>query len=126
MSSYEPDIFYDTGKLNLEQKKELLTFALSVCDKWHTDTLDCNISWARQRIEMSFGEIFKKLDDKCHFTFINRKGFKTEEGEPLDGEYVIEVGFCTLRGTPEYFLWIYCNENQLPNFVSKFNLSIRK
>jgi hypothetical protein len=120
MNNYEPDIFYNTRELSIEQKIDILKYAYEICDRWHVDTLDCNISWARQEIEMPFDEILQKLSPISHFTFIHRRGFRNSKGEPVnDNEYVIEIGFCTMKD-PEYFLWIYCNENKLSKLLTKF------
>ena len=118
---YIPDEFYNTQKLTLEQKKEILEDARKLSFDWHVDVLDARKSWARQKIEMSFEDIIKKLDDHCHFVFIHRKGFKgTRETYP--NEYVLEIGFSTMRGEPSYFLFIFCDQKELSKFITKYHL----
>jgi hypothetical protein len=119
--NYEPDEFYNTQELTLEQKKEILKDARDLSFNWHVDVLDARKSWARQKIEMSFEEILKKLDDDCHFVFIHRKGFKGE-GIALSGEYQLEIGFATMKGEPSYFLFIHCDEKKLSEFLIKYHL----
>ena len=126
MGNYEQDIFYKTRELTLDQKKDILKYAQEICDKWNVDILDARKSWQRQTIEMSFEDILEKLDEDCHFVFIHRKGFKNSKGKPLgDQEYTLEIGFCTMRGEPTYFLFIYCNEKKLSKFLTKYHLEKR-
>jgi hypothetical protein len=120
---FEQDVFYETKVLDLTQKKDLLQYAFKNCDRWHVDILDARKSWARERIEMSFEDILEKLDIDCHFVFIHRKGFRNSKGNPMgDHEYVLEIGFSTMRGEPNYYLWIYCNEKKLSKFLTKYHL----
>ena len=124
-NNYEPDEFYNTHGLTLIQKKEILKDALDCSSDWHVDILDARKSWQRQKIEMSSEEILKKLDKDCHFVFIHRKGFKgVESGKPLQGEYQLEIGFCTMREEPSYFLWINCDQKEILYFVEKYKLKI--
>lgn len=126
MDNYEQDIFYETKGLDLDAKKELLRYALENCDRWNVDVLDARKSWQRQSIEMSFDDILEKLDRDCHFVFIHRRGFRNSSGKPMgDKEYIIETGFSTMRGEPTYYLWVYCDENKLPEFVEKYCLKKR-
>lgn len=120
-NNYEPDVFYNIQELTLEQKKEILKDARDLSFNWHVDVLDAKISWARQKIEMSFEEILEKLDDKCHFVFIHRKGYRGE-GMSFRGEYQLEIGFATIIGDPSYFLFINCDEEKLSLFLTKYHL----
>jgi hypothetical protein len=123
MDNYEQDIFYETKVLDLEQKKDLLRFAMKNSKSWNVDILDARKSWQRESIEMSFDDILAKLDDDCHFVFIHRRGFKTSSGKPLSNcEYAIETGFCTMRGDPAYYLFIFCDEKKLSKFITKYHL----
>lgn len=119
--NYEPDVFYDIRELTIDQKIEILKDARDLSFDWHVDILDARKSWARQKIEMSFEEILKKLDDHCHFVFIHRKGFKGE-GMMFNGEYQLEIGFATILGDPSYFLFIHCDEEKLSEFITKYHL----
>jgi hypothetical protein len=120
--NYKPDEFYNTWGLTLDQKTEILKDALDRSSDWHVDVLDARKSWARQKIEISFDDILKKLDDDCHFVFIHRKGFLGASGKPLPGEYQLEIGFATMRGEPSYFLFIHCIEEELSGFITKYHL----
>jgi hypothetical protein len=121
MDNFEQDEFYETKELTLDQKKEILKDALDCSFDWHVDILDARKSWQREKIEMSFEDALKKLDLDCHYVFIHRKGFKGSR-EIYPHEYILEIGFSTMRGEPTYFLFIFCDEENLSNFVTKYNL----
>ena len=107
-------IFY-RNDLSIPQKIELLTEAKEKSYKWWVDILDCNKSFARQKIEMEFEDIVSKLTDNSHFTVIHRHDY-------IDKEY-LETGFSTMED-PAYFLWICCSIDTLPHFISKYDLKL--
>lgn len=107
----ENDIFYNIRHLTLSEKVMILNEAYTLRERWWVDILDCNISFARQKIEMSFEDIILKFYEKAHFVVIHRKSF----------EHYGEIGFCTLK-SPEYFLWINLSVEKLQYIVSKFDL----
>lgn len=114
-TAWEQDIFFDTSKMTLEEKKNLMRDAFAVCDSWMTDILDCSVSWARQRIDMSFDEALDLLNNACHFVVINRKGYP----ERFCGEF----SFSTIRpNDADYFLFIYTSEEALTQLVNKYKL----
>jgi hypothetical protein len=113
---YKPDTFYKTEHLNIDEKKELLSWSKDKSFKWWVDKLDVSESWARQKIDMSYNEVITKLDDSCHFVVIHRKGYNEH--------YYLEVAFCTLAKKPEYYLWINCEEKYVKEIVQKFKLNI--
>jgi len=125
MDNYEQDIFYDIDELTLDQKRDLLKDAHKVCLSWNADVLDCRKSWSRETIEISFEDILKKLDDDSHFVFIHRKGFLGASGDPLPGEYQLEIGFRTMRNDPDYYLFIFCDQKKLSKFLTKYHLEKR-
>ncbi len=111
------DVFYRTGHLGVKAKKQFLRDARDKSIRWWTDILDCNESWARQKIDMPFTDILGKLTQKCHFVFIIRNmSFVYEQNQFL------EIGFCTLAHKPEYFLFIHCEIEHLDYFVDKYKL----
>lgn len=122
---YIRDIFYRTQHLSLEDKKELLLDAKEKSFRWNIDKLDVNVSWARihQRYAR-FNTMLKKLDNNCHFVFINRKGYKNPSGKNPFGKYCIETGFSTMKGI-DWYLFIYINEKHLDFFKEKYNLEER-
>ena len=111
---YEQDIFYDNAHLSNKQKIELFYDAKEQSYEWWVDILDCNVSVARQRIEMSFDEILDKFSDGSHFVFIHQRGYK-------NWGYHIETGFRTMESI-DHFLFIHLKEDKLGYFVEKFKL----
>jgi hypothetical protein len=107
----ENEIFYNIRHLTLSEKEMILNEAYTLRERWWVDILDCNISFARQKVEMSYNDIMLKFQEKSHFVVIHRKCF----------ENYGEIGFCTLK-SPEYFLWINLAEEKLQYIVSKFDL----
>lgn len=107
----EHNIFYETHHLSLADKVMLLNDAFAINERWWVDILDCNISFARQKIELSFDDIMLKFHKKAHFVVIHRKGY----------EICGEIGFCTLK-SPEYFLWIHLSIENLNCIIIKYNL----
>ena len=102
---------YHTDNLTLDEKRQMIVEAHQKCFEWWVDILDCAKSFRRQKIEMSFEEILKKLDDKCYFTVIHRfpRGLIREE------QY-LEIGFSTW-GEPSYFLWVLVDVKHLAEFA---------
>lgn len=107
----ENDIFYNTRHLSISEKVTVLNEAYALHERWWVDILDCNISFARQKVEMSFEDVMLKFNENAHFVIIHRKGF----------EHYGEIGFCTLKSI-EYFLWIHLTEEKLQYLVLKFAL----
>ncbi len=96
------DYFYPTEHLTLDEKQELCRRAHELCERWWVDVLDSRISTSRQRVDMDFASILAMLDSPCHFVIIERRPTSSSER-------CLEVGFRTMRGDPEYFLWIVVN-----------------
>jgi len=81
--------------------------------------VDHMVGIQRQRIEMDFETILKKLyyDDFLHFVFIHRKGFENWKDD--EHRWCLEIGF--VSGI--HYLWIYIKEKEIPYFVEKYNLT---
>ena len=71
---YYQNIFYNTDNLSLSIKTEICDWAKERCFEWWVDELDTNKSFARQKVKMSYEDIMKMLDNKCHFVVIYRRG----------------------------------------------------
>jgi hypothetical protein len=121
--NYKPDIFYKVGHLSLIQKSIIIHYAKLGAIDWWVDKLDCSESWARQRIDMSFNEIMKKLDEKCHFVIIHRRGYLDDKDKEL-WKWKGEVGFTTMGLGVEYYLWIHINEDYLKEMIEEFDLEV--
>lgn len=111
---YTQDLFYDSSLLTFEQKTNLLKEARRLCRTWRVDVLDCDKSFASQRIDMSFDDIMTRFKENSHFVFVNRKGFKPEG-------YVLEAGF-RAGSRVDYFLWIHLDEKYIGHFLKKYPL----
>ncbi len=109
--------FYNTQSISIQKKKKIINDALSVNTDWYVDKLDCNESFRRQRIEMSFEDIMLKLKTKSHFQVIHRRNL-------YDGEYG-EIGFCQEEKRVTYFLWIFVTLKELEKIVTKYKLEIK-
>lgn len=103
------NLSYNVKELTLEQKRELLYRAKEKCCDWWVDILDCKVSFSRQRIDMEFDEIVKKLDKDTHFCVIHRR--------LMDGDEYLEVVFRTMTITPDYFLWIQVKPEHIPDLT---------
>jgi len=103
--------FYDIKKINMI---ELFKDAKNKAFEVRVDILDCTKSMARQKIDMSFNEVIRMYNNKCHTVFIHRKEHWREE--------YIETGFSTMN-SPSYFLWINMNINHLDFFIKKYDLT---
>jgi hypothetical protein len=125
-NSYHSHDFYIFDEMGLKQKRIILEDAYSKCYTWWVDKLDCSISWSRQKTEISFDEIIKMLDKKCHFTIIHRRGFYPKDQNNKDdySRWYLEFGFNTM--TPiSYYLWIKCEQELLPYFIEKYKLKLK-
>ena len=87
--------------LTREQQKELLLKAYELRTHWWFDELDCNISLARQRIDVSFEEAMSHFGDRAIVYCQMRH-------EP---ETYLEAGFRAMTD-PDYFLWIIVPEEK--------------
>jgi len=110
------DIFYNTRHLTLAKKRKILKEAKNLSYDWWVDTRT-DKSWSRQKIEMSFDDIMKKLDKECIFRIIHRWiDFKTEKP-------YLEIAFCTMKGM-SYYLWICLDLTHLNYFIKNYHLKI--
>ena len=119
-NKYYNDIFYDVNSLKLSKKIEIIEDAYSQNYKWWADKLDCNESFSRHKIEMSFNDVMKKFNDEAHFVVIHRRGYENNRNNDWS-KWRLEVGFRTMGGV-DYFLWINCDEDLIEDFINKHNL----
>jgi len=107
-------MFYKVSHLDLKTKNSIIQDSIDVCNEYQIDILDCNVSWARQRSDLTLDEIMEKLNDDCHFVFIEREDYFSKEKHG-------EVGFSTLKD-PSYFLFIFMDIQELNKLKDKYNL----
>ena len=116
----QQDIFYvQSTNNNLKEKIKILNIAYIKNTSWWVDKLDCNESWMRQKIDMSFKEIMAKFDNTCHFVIIQRN---SRNQVPAVGE----IGFSTMTGSINYFLWINLNLTDFNQIVKTYKLNLLK
>jgi len=123
MNEYHHDIFYKIEHLSLKQKEEICREAKERCYEWWTDHL---VGTQRQKIEMEFDEMVKKLYDNefHHFVIIERRGYenwKDPECFWSHHNWCGEIGF--VSGI--YYLWIYMKTEELDYFIKKYKLEPR-
>ena len=107
-------MFYNIGDLDLETRKSVINDSIDVSYDYHIDILDCNISWARKRSDLTLDEVMEKVTDDTHFVFIEREDYFTKEKHG-------EVGFATLK-SPSHYLFIYMKLDELNKLKDKYNL----
>ena len=93
---------------------EIMHEAKELSYNWWVDILDAKVSFARQKIDMSFSDVIKRIDNSTHFVFINRKGHP-------DWEHRLEIGFRT-KEAKDHFLFIYVNKDKKEYFLEKYEL----
>jgi hypothetical protein len=124
MSDYYHDIFYKVHELDFETKKKIIHWAFKRKKNWSVDKLDCNESRSRQSVELSIDGIMSKFNNAAHFVVIHRRGYEDwKNSEIFDNKWCLEVGFRTME-SPDYFLWIWCDENFVDEIVKEFDLKI--
>lgn len=109
------DKFYNIHKLSLQEKKNLINDCKSICYDYWIDKLDCNVSWARQRTDLSFEDIMKKCNEGTHFVVIDRDYY------PIDEKKHFEVGFRVMSNI-DYFLFMWIEDDKMPSIIQKYNL----
>ena len=111
------DIFFNLNHLSLKDKENLFHEAKSLCLDFRIDEKDEH--YRRVPSQVSFDEMLRKMDDSCHYVFIQRNCVMNWE-EPY-----LETGFCTL-GAPfpgDWFLFIRLKNSYLLHFIDKYKLT---
>ena len=126
MVEYEYDVFYELPNDTLENKINVINWAKKNSFDWCVDILNCNISWVRKRIEMSWEDILEKFNDDCFFRIIYRKGYVNwKNNKNYTDTWCLNIVFRTTSiNNEEYFLWILCKEEFVEKIVKKFKLKI--
>ena len=110
-------IFYDTAKLSRSEKEALLHKALSICERWWFDKLDCRESFARQRLkDISFEDAMDYFTEGALMFVIHR-----QQIIPMDEPH-LEVGFRSMESPIDYFLWVIVpldRANEITNGLSQ-------
>lgn len=129
---YFQDIWFDSSKLSLKEKQKIILYAKELIDKgfgsFLIDKLE-NMKFQRQSSDLTFDEIIKMLNEKCHFVIIHRRGYISwkETNEYFTHKrWCLELGFSTEDTSPINFLWMYINEDKIGDFILKFKLKIKE
>jgi hypothetical protein len=96
---------YKLKDTSVKNKTKLLRECCAISFNWHIDSLDCSLSFTRQKTDLSLDDVLEMFDNSCHFVIIKRL-----RGDRLiaDSEPYYEVGFSTMNCTkPDYYLFIY-------------------
>lgn len=104
------DTFYNIQSCNLKKRRAIIYEAYENSHEWWVDKLEGG-DIARKGILMTFEDVMKKFDSSCHFVVIHRT--KDNYGE---------IGFSTMLGDPDYFLFIHITTEKLKKLVSWYNL----
>ena len=113
------DVFYKTNDLTLQEKKILMIDCKKICYSYWIDILDCKQSFSRQKADMTFDEIMEKCDERTHFVFIDRKYY------PIGEKKHFEVGF-RIMSTPDYFLFMWIEDDVVQDVIKKYKLQKMK
>jgi len=110
------DITYDCTKMDLEEKTRFILDCKAICYKQDIDYLDCSESFFRQSDnDMTFEEVMKKFDNKCHFTVIYRQNRFAEHGP------YFEVSFSEIKTGKSYFLWLFVEPEKFYKLMEKYS-----
>ena len=103
----------------IEEKASLFRDCKEVSYDWRADTLDCSVSYSRQRFDCSFEEILSFLDEDTYVVVIDRGTWNSPLGE--DREH-FEIGFRTMDSPVDYFLFIQVDSEKMPPILEKYQL----
>ncbi len=105
---------YHKKDLSIDKQKTLLTEAYEKTIGWDAWVLDCNISWARKSLDISFEEMLLKFDRMSHFTFILRdkpeSHYELGISSVTDPTYLLRV--CVTEEVGERLLEKYYEDRQ--------------
>jgi hypothetical protein len=117
--SFVKHIFYNTNELSIAEKLSMLRDCKAISYEWRADKLDCSVSIQRQSFDCSFDEILSYLQDSTHVVVINRGTW----GSPLgDDREHFEIGFRTMEGRIDYFLFIQVDTVKMSPILEKYQL----
>jgi len=109
-------VFYDTGKLNMIEKTNLLIDCREISYEWWADKLDCSVSFARQKFDCSFEKILGHFKNDAHFVVIDRGIWGS-----FDNREHFEIAFRSMESI-DYFLFIEVDSEKMPPILDKYSL----
>ena len=121
------DIFYRLEKENVKEIKKVLKWAKKNSKITRVDVLDCSKSFARERADKTFNEVFDLIDKNVlgFFVMILRKdanvfGLFSDELKIMD---YLEIGIRSIDvGKKEYFIFNYLDKDKLKELEKMFEI----
>lgn len=81
--------------------------------------LDCSASLSRTSCDLTFDEILGLVDENTHFVVIDRGTWRC----PLfENREHFDVGFRTMTGPVDYFLFIHVETDKMGGILEKYGL----
>jgi len=124
MNEFFTDVFYDLSNLSFNKLKKLFNYCLEYADESHVQKLDRK-ELLRRQMHPSVSPIEyinNILNNNDHHVFIHRKGHIDQKEKDIPYSWCIEAGSCTLGQSPDYFLYIFIDEQHLDHIINKFQL----
>ena len=115
----DKNIFYNTKNMSMAEKRFMLIDCRDISYEWWADTLDCSISWSRQRFDCTFNEILDHLNENAAVVCIDRGTWGSPLGEKREH---FEVGFRVMSSPVDYFLFIQVDSDKTPPILEKYKL----
>jgi len=112
-------IFYNTDNLSLDEKASMFRDCMEISYGWWADTLDCSVSWSRQRFDCTFEEILGYLKDDTYVVVIDRGTWGGPLGENREH---FEIGFRTMDSSIDYFLFIQVDSEKMLPILDMYQL----
>jgi hypothetical protein len=114
---------YQIDYIDPNKVKYFIRDCLSLINETSIETLDCSVSWIRQkRNDISIDEVLNIIyeSDFKHFSFILRKSYEVHVSK--FGEKYWEFCASGEKNSVEYFFWIDIPEKSGYNLIEKYNL----
>ena len=112
-------IFYNTKDLSMEEKTSMFRDCKEISYDWWADTLDCSVSWSRQRFDCTFEEILGYLKEDTYVVVIDRGTWGGPLGENREH---FEIGFRTMDSAIDYFLFIQMDSEKMLPILDMYQL----
>ena len=113
-------VFYNTKYLSMDEKVSMFWDCMEISYDWWADTLDCSVSYSRQKFDCTFEEILGYFKEKSHVVVIDRGTWGGPIGENREH---FEIGFRTMDSSVDYFLFIQVDSEKMPPILEKYRLA---
>jgi hypothetical protein len=101
-------------------REKVIRAAIKVAKSVRVDELNCSVSFCRKTSQLPVEDAIQIAlkDEATLFNFIHRDAIC---GEPEH----YDIGFSTMCGTPDYFLWIWVSMTDGDTLIKEFKLKQR-